>query len=209
MGKPAASGVAATGAPSAGDQANAVVSGSFVAAGPSNPFAIWGALNVCIWGSVNTALTPAVGGLTGSVVSATGLIQGQNINSSLVPAGTTIGSIIGTTITFAFPPNTSAANVVQGTDAAALFVGAVWAGSVQLERSFDGGATWLVCGVGGGGVGAIYAGADLAGQPVSIVASEPERQVLYRLNCTTYTSGTINYRISTTGLAALPWGIQV
>jgi hypothetical protein len=30
---------------------------------------------------------------------------------------------------------------------------------------------------------------------------EPEKGVLYRLNCIAFTSGTINYRISTTGQA--------
>ena len=82
-----------------------------------------------------------------------------------------------------------------------------WGGSVQLERSFDGGMTWLICGVGGAGQGAIYTGVAQAGVPVSVVASEPERGVLYRLNCTAYVSGTINYRLSVSGLAAMAWGV--
>ena len=61
--------------------------------------------------------------------------------------------------------------------------------STQVQRSFDGGTTW------------INVSEDIAGTPaayttaVSLVFNEPEPGVLYRLNCT-YTSGTVNYRIS-------------
>jgi len=60
---------------------------------------------------------------------------------------------------------------------------------IQLERSFDGGAAWVVC-------------TDDSGtkhswtKAISIIANEPEHNVHYRLNCTSYTSGTISYRIS-------------
>ena len=37
-----------------------------------------------------------------------------------------------------------------------------------------------------------------AGTPVSVTFGEPEKNVLYRLNCIAYTSGTINYRFSQT-----------
>lgn len=71
------------------------------------------------------------------------------------------------------------------------FNGSVWGtfvGTVRFERSFDNGVTWLP--------------ATQAGSPVTFTAPftevliEPEADVLYRLNCTAYTSGTINYRIS-------------
>lgn len=81
--------------------------------------------------------------------------------------------------------------------------------TIQLQRSFDGGTTWFVCGIGGSGQGAIYVGSTLAGQNVSFVAAEPERGVYYRLACTAFTSGTINYRISGNGLAAMSWGVPV
>ena len=78
-----------------------------------------------------------------------------------------------------------------------------WVGSVQLERSFDGGTTWIVAGDASGANGqAIYNTANI---DVSRLAGEPERCVLYRLRCTAYTSGTINYRLSQTGGAALTW----
>ena len=81
-----------------------------------------------------------------------------------------------------------------------------WNGTVQLERSFDGGTTWIICGVGGGGQQAIYTSAG-TGTDYSFTANEPERGVGYRLHCTAYTSGTINYRLSTTGVLGTTNGI--
>ena len=91
-----------------------------------------------------------------------------------------------------------AANAVSaGVDAAAVFTGAsvVFVATVQIERSFDGGLTWIICNQGGGGALAQYT----AGTPVSLVFGEPEKNVLYRPNCIAYTSGVINYRVSQTG----------
>lgn len=95
---------------------------------------------------------------------------------------------------------TENAITVTGADNAASFSGAAinYSGTVQIERSFDGGRTWIVCNVGGVGQLAQYA----AGTPVSLTFGEPEKSVLYRLNCIAYSSGTINYRISQTGGAA-------
>lgn len=65
-----------------------------------------------------------------------------------------------------------------------------FSGTVSLERSFDGGDTWL------------NASATSTGNPnsftapCSIVAHEPERGMLYRVNCTQISSGSINWRIS-------------
>lgn len=77
-----------------------------------------------------------------------------------------------------------------------------WTGSVQLERSFDGGATWIVCNTGGTGQLAVYA----TGTDVSLTPSEPEKGVAYRLDCTAVT-GAINYRMSATGGLATSNGI--
>ena len=100
---------------------------------------------------------------------------------------------------FAFALSTQA--ITTGADAAATFTGASvsFVGTVQLERCFDGGKTWVPANVGGAGVLASYSG----GSPVSLTFGEPERGVLYRWNCLAYTSGTINYRLSSTGMAAL------
>lgn len=54
--------------------------------------------------------------------------------------------------------------------------------SVNIERSFDNGSTWLV-------VETYTADAEKRG-------CEPENGVIYRLNCTSYTSGIIAYRLS-------------
>lgn len=61
--------------------------------------------------------------------------------------------------------------------------------TVQLERSFDGGTTWLPL---------TAAGTQLYvwTAPASELAQDDEYGVRYRLNCTAYTSGTVNYRIS-------------
>lgn len=207
MGIPVASGLGASGKPPAGDQANAVVTGKFSAVGPSACFAFYGAFNAALWSTTNTTLTTTANSSAATVASGTGLAAGQPISGVNVPAGTTVGAISGTNVTLAFPPGITNAQVATGADAAALFGGAAWTGSVQLERSFDGGATWVICGVGGAGQGAIYSGATLAGQAVSIVVGEPERQVLYRWNCTVLSSGTVNYRLSETGLMAVSMGV--
>jgi hypothetical protein len=78
-----------------------------------------------------------------------------------------------------------------------------WSGTVRLERSLDGGVTWWVAGVGGAGAQSVWN----TGTDVSVQAFETERGVAYRLNCTAYTSGTIDWRISGTGILATTHGI--
>ena len=193
MGIPAPAGVAATGLPPAGDQANAVLSGKITAVGPSLPFAFRGPMNLALWASINTTLTTTAGSTAATIASATGLAAGDAIKSANVPAGTTIAAIAGTNVTL------SQNATVTGADTAATFTGALvtFAATVQLERSFDGGSTWIVCNA--GSLGAL---AQWTAGPVSLTFGEPEKNVLYRFNCTAYTSGTINYRISQTGGAA-------
>ncbi|MDP1873649.1 hypothetical protein [Phenylobacterium sp.] len=60
----------------------------------------------------------------------------------------------------------------------------------QLERSFDDGVTWLPCSRDSAGTPAAFTA------PMSVVVEESEASVLYRLNCTAYTSGPIPYRLS-------------
>ncbi len=93
--------------------------------------------------------------------------------------------------------------LTNGTDTAAVFTSAAigLTGVVQLERSFDGGQTWLVCNIGGSGALAQWNPAT----PVSISFGEPEQYVLYRLNCTALTPSTgtaLKFRVSETGQAA-------
>lgn len=124
-----------------------------------------------------------------------------SLNSDGVPGIVTLSAV-----PTAAPTNTGVVpllfartgNAIQttGTDNGAQFTGGgvLWSGTVQLERSFDGGNIYLPCNI-GTGVLAIFN----AGTPVSIAFGEPEKNVLYRFNCTAYSSGTINYRISQTG----------
>ena len=60
--------------------------------------------------------------------------------------------------------------------------------TIQLERSFDSGASWLPITAQGNQI-YVFNGA------CSEVIEEPEGGVLYRLNCTAFTSGAANYRI--------------
>jgi hypothetical protein len=254
-------------------------------------------MNLALWGAFVTALTATAGSLSAGVGTAGLIAPGASVNSTLVPPGTVVSALAGTTATLKVPPLTiygtilsngqvtlpppvgpvgfapqllgatvtlqsnasgmtlpsgtivsaviqndipatsnppyagqpailqlsnppanipvingqiafqfnTIANVIatSGTDNLASFTGAaiVYTGTVQIERTFDGGKTWLVCNVGSGGTLAQYS----AGTPVNLTFGEPEKEVLYRLNCTAYTavSGiSLNYRISQTGGAA-------
>jgi len=64
-----------------------------------------------------------------------------------------------------------------------------WTGTALLQRSFDTGSTWSTASVDGAGTNASYTG------NVSVVAFEPERNVLYRINFTR-SSGTLTVRLS-------------
>lgn len=268
-----------------------MVSGVLTGVGPGQCFAFRGPFNLFIWASINTALTIANGSLTASVASATGLAAGAAINSVKVPPGTTIGALVGTTVTLAPPPVTlygttnlqqqqisgllvtaglvgatitgpgipsgttvtgilqaavpptnnsagvpgivaisnlptsapsvypspqpfifavgaAAITAASGADSAATFTGngVTFAATVQLERSFDGGSTFIVC---NGSIGGYFTPAQWTSGPVSIAFGEPEKQMLYRCNCLAYSSGTINYRLSATGQAAESLGFQL
>lgn len=211
MGKPLPTTVnPSAGTPPAGDQANAVVSGTLAAVGAvSQPFCFYGAFNVSLWGSVTTTLTTASGSAAAAVASATGVAVGQNINSTKVPGGTTVAALSGTSVTMGGLTNTQIAAITSGADAAAVFVGTA-AGAdavIQLEKSYDGGSTWLAVTVPNtlGTVLSFHIAAGNINAPVTFMVDEPEKGVAYRLNCTAFTSGTLNYRLSETGGAATTW----
>jgi hypothetical protein len=63
-------------------------------------------------------------------------------------------------------------------------------GVVGVERSFDRGVSWIGCSRDGAGTPAVYS------TPVSLVLEEPEAGVIYRLNCTALSAGTVSYRLS-------------
>lgn len=84
-----------------------------------------------------------------------------------------------------------------GASAPAMLLGSfnltLWgdfAGSAQLERSFDAGRTWHPLSRDSTGAVARYAA------PVSLTFEECERGVLYRLNCTALDNGVLRFRLS-------------
>lgn len=159
--------------------------------------------------------------LLGATVSGAGIPSGATVASIVTPAvqnpsypggvntrGRVLLSNTATTAQIAKDPiNISFAltgnGVLGGADANAVFTGAgvTWTGgTIQLEKSFDGGATFIVASRDTSGSMAQWNG----GTPIATSFMEPERDVLYRLNCPAYTSAsgvTINYRISTSGAA--------
>lgn len=66
-------------------------------------------------------------------------------------------------------------------------------GTVKLQRSFDSGTTYFDVSQDAAGTPASYA---LNSTTVSFTVEEVEIGVIWRFNCTAYTSGTITYRIS-------------
>ena len=106
MGIPSPLGVSASGLPAKGDVANAVLSGTFSGVGPSAPFAFIGPMNFSIYASLVDTLTTTAGSLSATVATGTGIAAGDAINSTLVPLGTTLGALSGTTATLALAPIT-------------------------------------------------------------------------------------------------------
>lgn len=155
------------------------------------------------------------GQITG-LPSTSGLLGATVTGPGLPGAGLTVQAIAGSAAVQLSAPATPAnpqgqqqpfqfqltgSAVTGGADANATFTGAsvTFSGTVQLERTFDGGSTWLPANIGGSGLMAQYS----AGTPVNLAFGEPEQGVLYRWNCLNFVSGPINYRISTTGAAAM------
>lgn len=61
--------------------------------------------------------------------------------------------------------------------------------TITIQRSFDSGLTFLTCSTDAIGTAVAYTA------PLSVVINESEAGVQYRIGCT-YTSGTVNYRMS-------------
>lgn len=78
-----------------------------------------------------------------------------------------------------------------------------WAGSVSLERSFDGGSTWSVANIG------MTATLATLTANASLTMAEVERGVMYRVNVTALSAnGPIGWRVSTSGRGALTFGVS-
>lgn len=121
-----------------------------------------------------------------------GLVQcnsaGQLVVSSggsLPPSGVTpvTGTFSGTGSSANFTPVYSASRYIN------LTISGTFVATMQFKRSFDNGVTWFP----------LTADGTLISQftsPVSEQFSETESGVLYKLECTAYTSGSPVYRIS-------------
>lgn len=97
------------------------------------------------------------------------------------------GSFTATGQSSSFAPTIASRSTANGFSVSAS---GTFVATVQLERSFDNGDNWFVCSSDASGTTASWSA------PFSVVAEEPTPGVLYRLNCTAYTSGTVTYRIS-------------
>ena len=158
-------------------------------------------------------------GLLGAAATGPGIPSGSTVTGIITPAvqppsfpggaatpGVVQLSNTGTTIQNSNQPGpinfalTANAITVTGADANATFTGATitWTGAAQLEKSYDGGNTYIVVSEGPTGAMTQWGG----GTPVSALFSECERNVLYRVNCTAFSgANSLNYRISTSGAA--------
>lgn len=152
--------------------------------------------------------TETVTGITTPAVQPNAMGQGKVagvVATSAAPSSDLPDSVKPAPYEFAL----AAGAIAAGTDAAATFTGAAigMTGTIQVERSFDGGKTWIVCNVGGSGMLAQFSTTT----PISVSFGEPERGILYRLNVTALTTATgvaLKYRISTTGQTATTVSIQ-
>lgn len=181
----------------------------------------------------NGTLQPGTTGIyMGSVPTDLSTLVGATVVSPYFAAGTTVTAIDATTriattsnaptglpgvptnFLFEFTPDPSVI-VTTGADASATFTGAgiLWNATVQLERSFDGGATWIACNIGGNGGLAQWIGdGSTTGTPVSLAFGDPEAGMIYRLNALAFSAVSnvaLKYRISTTGQAGTSISLQV
>ncbi|MEI6281979.1 MAG: hypothetical protein WCP82_04580 [Alphaproteobacteria bacterium] len=196
-----------------------MLSGSFTAAGQaSRPINVYGAFNLSMYGVIVGSLATVAGSVNATFDPKASLAPGQGLYGANVPPGTLVTSLttsgVGTmaTVQLGGLSTSQVGTITSGTDATALLTGTgiyPTAATVELQRTFDGGYTWVTAGIGGGGQPASYAfGAAGITNEVSFVASEPELGVGYRLVCTAFSGTTrLDYRLSISGLAAMAWGI--
>lgn len=103
------------------------------------------------------------------------------------PAGTELANVIASG-NFTGSSQSSTAALLLGV--ANLTIWGTFTATVLLVRSFDGGTTWVPVARDSSGTNATFTA------PTSLAITERERGVLYQLQVTAYSSGTINYRLS-------------
>ncbi len=197
--------------------ANQILEGAFSHVGPSRPIPVYGAFNFNLFGSVSYTIHFQNGSAVATVTDGVLMQAGQGVVATGLPPGATIASLSTvqvsglTTVQFGGLTTAQVGTITAGAVVGVFTgVGITPDASVNLERTFDGGYTWIPAGIGGSGQPATYDfGSSAIDNPVSVVAAEPEVHVGYRFNCTAFTgSVNVNYRLSISGLAAMAWGIS-
>ncbi len=119
-------------------------------------------------------------------LSPTGIELAQVVVSgSLTATGSSGAGVIG-----GEGPNAGGATAATFKDTFNAQLSGTFVATMQLQRSTDGGTTYIPLSVDNAGNANSYTA------PMSLPCFEPEAGVLYRWTCTAFTSGTINYRIS-------------
>ena len=95
-------------------------------------------------------------------------------------------------------PDSSPPTAFFGAFNAALMADA-FVGTVVFEKSYDGGTTWITVSRDVTGTAASYALNWAAPTSMNLTLCEVEPQVAWRLRCSAYTSGELNYRMSQGG----------
>ena len=72
-------------------------------------------------------------------------------------------------------------------------------GTVAFEKTYDGGTTWITVARDASGTAASYSLNWATDTSLNLVLCEVEPSVYWRIRCTSYTSGTLTYRISQGG----------
>lgn len=88
---------------------------------------------------------------------------------------------------------TGASGAVAARGRVNVFVATEGNGDVEIQRSFDDGASWATVSKNADGAAAKY---DTSSAGFNGYVEETEMGVLYRLACTRFSSGPIAYRIS-------------
>lgn len=104
------------------------------------------------------------------------------------------GSFTGTGQSDSFRITDDRTNAFQNMTVFNVVLSGTFSATVAIQRSFDDGATWHTISKNADGDAAQYTAP--AGISITEIEGRDESPVLYRLNCTSYTSGTVNYRMS-------------
>lgn len=104
------------------------------------------------------------------------------------------GSFTGTGQSASFSITDDRTNAFQSLVMFNVVLSGTFSATVAIQRSFDSGATWHTVSKNADGDPAQYS--TPIGLTLVEIEGRDESPVLYRLNCTSFASGTVNYRLS-------------